>query len=243
VSCSSRWRSCSLRDLVRVPSSIGERDTRCLIFGQGEVIRNGQWLSYGLRSDTEVITPVPLDQALRLGSLYQLLSVVFIRVIQIYLSYWFPVLIRPSTRRFPTGTASTDPSLGSLVVHLLHLSGSSTIFPAGRCKLVDLVECKNQLCFHIWSVCCLFSLFDILIRKLELDIRTRLGHCEYFEVADFVLRSYYLLITHSATGNPLCNSRVCILAIFLAYWCPNYLATRMDSFRACGRAPSYTRAL
>lgn len=134
------------------------------LFGQSEVIRNGRWLNcvLVLRVNREIITPVFSDQALHLDLPYQPSSVVFIRVRPSPLSVGMLFLL--THRRLPTGTKSTDPSVGCLVVHLRGLSGPSPVFTADWYHHVDMVEFKNQLCFHIWSVRWVLILFDMLIR-------------------------------------------------------------------------------
>jgi hypothetical protein len=56
------------------------RDTNCSSLWQSEVIRNERWTGCVLLLSKQLITSVLSDQALRSGSRYQLLPVVFISV-------------------------------------------------------------------------------------------------------------------------------------------------------------------
>lgn len=71
-----------------------------------------------------------------------------------FLILWALLLNQSLTQRFPTGTAGTDPTVGCLVIYLRHPFCPSAIFSDGRYQHVSLVECKDQLCVHIWFVRC-----------------------------------------------------------------------------------------
>jgi hypothetical protein len=107
------------------------------------VTRNERWPDCVPHFSAEVIILVLSNLALRLGSLYQLLSVVFIRVIFLSSFYEGSILIYLLTRRLPTRTTLTDPSVGSIVVYLLGIFDSSAIFAVDWYQHVDLVQCKN----------------------------------------------------------------------------------------------------
>jgi hypothetical protein len=72
--------------------------------------------------------------------------------------------------------------VGCLVLHICCSFDSSIIRAFGGHKCVSLVGCEDQLSLYIWSVPSVLLVFEMLIRLLDLDVRTRLDHREYFEV-------------------------------------------------------------
>lgn len=84
--------------------------------------------------------------------------------------------------------------MGGIAIDLCCIRGASAVFHTSWCKSSGLGTVSNQLFFYIWYFGAVQQSWADINGYIELDLRTRMDHRQYFEVRHAVYRFTLLIL-------------------------------------------------